>query len=138
MRARRATSLAAGLFALGFGQELWWRYVPEDLRSLGASAFSVGVFGALRDLLDATYASPGGIASDRLGTRRALVLFGAITVVGYAVYALGGSVAAIFAGLLLVMAWPSLGLTAPFGASRRLAREGGGAAGGEAAWRLPG
>jgi MFS family permease len=114
MRARRATSLAAALFALGFGQELWWRYVPEYLRSLGASAFSVGVFGALRDLLDAAYAYPGGIASDRLGTRRALVLFGTLTVVGYAVYALGGSVAAIFAGLVLVMAWPSLGLPATF------------------------
>ncbi len=42
------------------------------------------------------------------------MLFGALTVVGYAVYALFGSVAAIFAGLLLVMAWPSLGLPATF------------------------
>ena len=114
MRLRRATSLAAALFALGFGQELWWRYVPEYLRSLGASAFAVGVFGTLRDLLDAAYAYPGGIASDRLGTRRALVLFGSLTVAGYAVYALGGSVVAIFAGLFLVMAWPSLGLPATF------------------------
>jgi MFS family permease len=114
VRARRATSLAAALFALGFGQELWWRYVPEYLRSLGASAFAVGVFGTLRDLLDAAYAYPGGIASDRLGTRRALVLFGALTTAGYAVYALGGSILAIFGGLLLVMAWPSLGLPATF------------------------
>ncbi|MFY9550730.1 MAG: MFS transporter [Thermoanaerobaculia bacterium] len=114
MRARRAASLAGALFALGFGQELWWRYLPAYLRALGASAFSVGLFGTLRDLLDAAYAYPGGLASDRLGTRHSLLLFSALTTAGYVVYALVGSVTAVFAGLLLVMAWPSLGLPSTF------------------------
>ncbi len=111
---RGVASLAAGLFVFGFGQELWARYLPEYLRFLGASAFSVGLFGALGDLLDATYAYPGGVLSDRIGSRRALLVSGALTLAGVAVYLLSGSIAGIFVGLLLVAAWKSLGLPATF------------------------
>jgi MFS family permease len=112
--ARRATSLAVALFVFGFGEELWFRYLPEYLRTLGASVFVVGLFGTVKDLLDAAYAYPGGWASDRLGTRRALLLFGGVTVAGYAVLWAWHSVAGVFAGIVLVMAWASLGLPATF------------------------
>jgi MFS family permease len=106
--------LAAGLLVFGLGQELWARYVPEYLRFLGASAVVVGAFGALQDLLDAAYAYPGGWLSDRLGNHRALILFGALTTAGFAVYFLFRSIAGVFFGTLLVMAWKSLGLPATF------------------------
>ena len=35
---RRVGALAVGLFVYGFGQELWFRYLPEYLRVLGAPA----------------------------------------------------------------------------------------------------
>jgi len=111
---RRAGPLAAALFVSGLGEELWSRYLPEYLRVLGASAFGVGVFGALKDLLDAAYAYPGGILADRLGTRRSLILFGAVTAAGLAVYLFWPAAAAVFLGLFLVRAWPSLGLPATF------------------------
>ena len=111
---RRVGALAAGLFVYGFGEELWFRYLPEYLRVLGASAFAVGLFGTAKDLLDAAYAYPGGVLSDRLGTRRALLLFGSLTTAGFAVYLLWPSVAGIFLGLLLVLCWQSLGLPATF------------------------
>src|ERR1044071_5739401 len=82
----RVGALAVGLFVYGFGQELWFRYLPEYLRLLGASAFAVGAFGTLKDLLDAAYAYPGGILSDRLGSRAALLLFGLLSGCGFAVY----------------------------------------------------
>ena len=75
---RRVTTLAVALFVFGFGEELWFRYLPAYLRTLGASAFGVGLFGTLKDLLDAAYAYPGGVLADRLGTRRALLSFGAL------------------------------------------------------------
>ena len=106
--------LALGLVVFGLGQELWSRYLPEYLRFLGASAVVVGAFGALSDLLDAAYAYPGGWISDRLGNRRALVLFGALTTAGFVVYFLFRSVAGVFFGSILVMAWKSLGLPASF------------------------
>jgi MFS family permease len=84
------------------------------LRFLGATPLVLGAFGALKDLLDAAYAYPGGAITDRLGSRRSLVLFGALSVAGFAIYFAWRSVPAVFAGILLVMAWPSLGLPATF------------------------
>jgi MFS family permease len=107
-------ALAAALFVYGFGEELWFRYLPAYLRVLGASPFLVGLFGTSKDLLDAAYAYPGGLIADRLGSRRALLLFGLLTTAGFALYLGHPSVAVIFAGLLLVMAWQSLGLPATF------------------------
>jgi MFS family permease len=114
LTSRRATALAVALFVFGFGEELWFRYLPEYLRALGASAFAVGLFGTLKDLLDAAYAYPGGVLSDRLGTRRALLLFGAISTIGFGVFFLRASVPGVFIGLLFAMAWASLGLPATF------------------------
>ena len=105
---------AVGIFVFGFGQELWSRYLPEYLRFLGASAFIVGAFGALEDLLDAAYAYPGGWLSDRLGTGRALLLFAGLTVAGFGVYFVWRSILGVFVGVFLVMAWKSLGLPATF------------------------
>ena len=114
MAARRATALAVALFVFGFGEELWFRYLPEYLRAFGISAFGIGLFGTLKDLLDAAYAYPGGVLSDRLGTRNALLLFGAVTTFGFALLFVWLSPAAVYVGLLLVMAWASLGLPATF------------------------
>ncbi|HVT57289.1 MAG TPA: MFS transporter [Thermoanaerobaculia bacterium] len=107
-------ALAAALFVYGFGEELWFRYLPAYLRVLGASPFLVGLFGTSKDLLDAGYAYPGGLIADRLGSRRALLLFGVLSTAGFALYLGQPSVPVLFAGLLLVMAWQSLGLPATF------------------------
>ena len=114
MASRRATALAVALFVFGFGEELWFRYLPEYLRSFGMTAFGLGLFGTLKDFLDAAYAYPGGVLSDRLGTRRALLLFGGLTTAGFLVLFLWVSPAAVFVGLFFVMAWASLGLPATF------------------------
>ena len=111
---RRVAALASALLVYGLGEELWSRYLPEYLRALGASALLVGVFGTVRDLLDAAYAYPGGVLSDRLGTHRALLLFGGMSTAGFGIYLLWGSPAGVFAGLAFVMAWKSLGLPATF------------------------
>src|SRR5512143_309719 len=111
---RGTAALAGALFVYGFGEELWSRYVPEYLRVLGAGAFAVGLFGALKDFLDAAYAYPGGVLTDRLGAARSLLLFGGLTGCGTLVYFFFPSIAGLFLGLLLVRAWASLGLPATF------------------------
>jgi MFS family permease len=111
---RRAAALAAALLVYGFGEELWSRFLPEYLRVLGASAFAVGAFGAVKDFLDAAYAYPGGVLSDRLGTTRSLLLYATLTAAGVLIYFAWSSIAAVFAGLFLVRAWASLGLPATF------------------------
>src|SRR5690348_12610620 len=95
---RQVAALAAGLFVFALGEELWSRYLPEYLRAMGASALALGAFGTLRDFLDAAYSYPGGWLSDRLGSRRALLLFGAMTAAGLLVYLGVTSVAGVFVG----------------------------------------
>ncbi|HSS43959.1 MAG TPA: MFS transporter [Thermoanaerobaculia bacterium] len=111
---QRVTALAAALFVFAFGQELWFRYLPEYLRVLGGSAFAVGLFGTWKDLLDAAYAYPGGVLADRLGTRACLLLAGGASLAGVAVYLARPSLLAVFVGLMLVMCWSSLGLPSTF------------------------
>ena len=102
---RNVAVLAASMFGLALGEELWQSYMPAYLSSLGAGAVAVGLFGSSKDLLDSLYQYPGGWLADRLGRRRALILFTSLATAGYAVYALAPAWPYVFVGLLGVMAW---------------------------------
>jgi MFS family permease len=104
---RNVTVLAASLFALALGEELWQAYIPAYLTALGASGLIVGLFGSCKDLLDGIYQYPGGWLADRIGRRRALLFFTAAAMAGYACYAMARSWPFVFVGLLGVMAWKS-------------------------------
>ena len=97
--------LAASVFGLALGEELWQAYLPVYLSALGATGLVVGAFGSARDLLDSVYQYPGGWLADRFGRRRALLVFTALAIAGYATYASASSWPLMFAGLLGVMAW---------------------------------
>jgi MFS family permease len=99
--------LAASLFGLALGEELWQAYVPVYLTALGASGLVVGLFGSLKDLLDSLYQYPGGWLADRIGRRRALLFFTSLATAGYVVYAVAAAWPIVVAGLLGVMAWKS-------------------------------
>jgi MFS family permease len=111
---RRVAALASALLVYGFGEELWSRYLPAYLRAMGGSALLIGVFGTVRDFLDAAYAWPGGVLSDRFGTHRSLLIVAGLSTAGFAIYLCWGSPAGVFVGLVFVMAWRSLGLPATF------------------------
>jgi MFS family permease len=102
---RNVWVLAASLFGLSLGEELWQAYLPAYLTALGAGGVAIGLFGSLKDLLDSLYQYPGGWLADRFGRRRALLTFTAVAIAGYATYALASSWPIVFAGLLGVMAW---------------------------------
>jgi MFS family permease len=111
---RNVAILAASLFGMALGEELWQAYLPAYLTALGASGLVVGLFSSLRDLLDSAYQYPGGWLADRLGPRRALQIFTALALAGYATYALADSWPAVFVGLLGVMAWKAGAFPATF------------------------
>src|SRR5207302_10900283 len=103
-RARRNVGvLAASLFGMALGEELWQAYVPAYLAALGATGLVVRLFGSLKDLLDTVYQYPGGWLADRLGPRRALLIFTALAMAGYAAYAIARNWPVVFVGLLGVM-----------------------------------
>ncbi len=95
------------LLLLGMGEELWMRFLPKYLEVLGAGAVVIGAFGALKDLLDALYPYPGGWLTDRLGSKRALVLFALIAAAGYIIYFFAASWEWVLIGTIFVMAWTS-------------------------------
>ena len=78
--------MSLAFFLLKGGEELWNGFVPKYMQALGASTLMIGVFGALKDLLDAVYQYPGGALADRVGSQRALLTANALAMGGYAVY----------------------------------------------------
>jgi MFS family permease len=106
--------LLAAIFLIACAEELWWRFIPEYLRALGATVAIVALFGTFKDLLDAVYQFPGGFLTHRFGHRNALLIFNAMAIVGYAAFASPHSWSALFVFLPLVMAWQSFSLPATF------------------------
>jgi MFS family permease len=119
--------LSVAMFAFSLGFQMTSRFLPEYMVGLGASGLIVGLFGTVGNIISAVYPYPGGAVSDRLGSRRALTLFGVCSTLGFACWLaapwidtiqIGGLVLEpwlwIFVGLLLAQAWKSFGLGATF------------------------
>ena len=104
---RNVAVLAASVFGIGVGEELWLVFLPKYLAVLGASAVAIGVFASVRDFLDGLYQYPGGWLADRFGRKRTLMVLTALAIAGYATYATAWHWAVVFAGVCLVMAWKS-------------------------------
>ncbi|HJR53469.1 MAG TPA: MFS transporter [Gemmatimonadota bacterium] len=107
-------SAAGAVFLLGFGEELWKRFVPKYLEALGAGAVPIGLYGAAEDFFDAVYQFPGGTIADRLGRRRAFPLFIGVASLGYLVYLLTPSWPWVFVALALAAGWNSMASPATF------------------------
>lgn len=111
----RNVAVASGaVFLVGLGEELWKKFLPKYLESLGASVAVVGLFGTFEDLLDALYQYPGGWLADHWGRRRAFLTFLVAALLGYLIYLLSSSWPFLFVGLAFVMAWQSMASPAIF------------------------
>jgi len=119
--------LSLAMFAFSLAFQMTSRFLPDYVVALGGSEFLVGVFGTFGNVIAAVYPYPGGALSDRIGSRYALTLFGALSTVGFLLWLLApglGTVGIagvtiqpwvwIFLGLLLAQAWKSFGLGATF------------------------
>lgn len=111
---RNVVVLLVALVLLGLGEELWVSFVPKYLEALGAGVFVWSAYRALKDILDALYQYPGGVLADRLGRRRALVLFNLLAIAGYVLYLVSSNPLLFLAGTLFVAAWSSMSLPATF------------------------
>src|SRR2546425_13367754 len=80
---RNVAIASAAVFLLGFGEELWKKFLPKYMEALGASTPMIGLFGTAEDFFDAIYQYPGGWIADHLGRRRAFLIFIALASAGY-------------------------------------------------------
>lgn len=108
------TIASAAVFLLGFGEELWKKFLPKYLEALGATTPVIGLFGTAEDFFDACYQYPGGFVADRFGRRRAFLFFITLATIGYVIYLLSTWWPFIFIGLAFVMAWQSMASPAIF------------------------
>jgi MFS family permease len=111
---RNLVILLIAIFAIGAGEELWMRFIPKYLQALGATVFIIGTFDALRTLLGAIYAYPGGLVVDRWGFRHAFIAFNLLSIVGYAVVLLVPHWGAVICAMFLFLSWTCFSLPATF------------------------
>jgi MFS family permease len=111
---RNLVVLLVATFVIGAGEELWIRFIPKYLQALGATIFIIGLFDALRTLLGAVYAYPGGVLVDRWGHRRAFLAFNLFSIAGYALVLLVPHWGAVIAGMFLFLSWTCFSLPATF------------------------
>ena len=68
---------------VGIGERIAERFLPLYLLALGGGIASIGIFSGANNLTNALYSFFGGYVSDRIGHKRALFLFNAMTIAGY-------------------------------------------------------
>lgn len=111
---RNTSILLAALVGMGFAEELWMRFLPKYLDSLGAAVWAIGLFDAIKTWIGAVYAYPGGILSDRWGHRRALTFFTLLSIFGYGFLLLTSHWLGVILSSFLFLSWTSLSLPATF------------------------
>ena len=140
-RGVRAAGSVAGLLALnrtvgivliavlffGLGEQLWSPFLPAYLaaktnpgadRSVGAITLTallvVGIYACLRNLFEAACYVSGGQLTARRGDRGSLILFGALTVGGYALFLTWTAPAVAVVATLLILGWEPLSVPVTF------------------------
>src|SRR5438874_3165148 len=111
---RNLVILLIAIFVIGAGEELWMRFVPKYLQAVGATVFVIGLYDALRTLLSAIYAYPGGVFADRWGHRQAFIIFNFASIVGYALVLIIPHWAGVIAGMFFFLSWSCFSLPATF------------------------
>src|SRR6266576_2276552 len=109
---RNLVILLIAIFVIGAGEELWMRFVPKYLLAVGATVFVIGLYDALRTLLGAIYAYPGGVFADRWGHRQAFIIFNVVSIVGYALVLFIPHWGAVIAGMFFFLSWSCFSLPA--------------------------
>jgi predicted MFS family arabinose efflux permease len=111
---RNLVILLIAIFVIGAGEELWMRFVPKYLQAIGATVFVIGLYDALRTLIGAIYAYPGGVLVDRWGHRKSFIIFNAVSIVGYVLVLLVPHWGGVIAGMFFFLSWSCFSLPATF------------------------
>lgn len=109
---RNMVALLTMVILVGLGEKMAERFLPIYLVALGGGAFSIGLLNGMDNLLSALYSYPGGYASDRLGYKRALIVFNLIAMAGYLIVILVPTWPAVIVGSIFFLSWTAISLPA--------------------------
>ncbi|MDY6791781.1 MAG: MFS transporter [Thermodesulfobacteriota bacterium] len=97
---------------VGMGERMAERFLPVYLIAIGGSVISIGLLNGLDNLLSALYAYPGGYLSDRIGTKRALLVFNLFAMCGYLMVIFIPLWQAVLVGAVFFLSWSAISLPA--------------------------
>ncbi len=109
---RGMVGMLAMVVLVGLGEKMAERFLPVYLMALGGGAVSVGLLNGLDNLLSALYSFPGGYLSDRLGYKRALLVFNLMAMAGFSLVIVVPTWWAVIVGAALFMSWTAISLPA--------------------------
>lgn len=104
--------LLSMVILVGMGERMAERFLPIYLIALGGGAVSIGLLNGLDNLLSALYSFPGGYLSDRLGTKRALLVFNLVAMLGFLIVILVPAWPAVILGSVFFLSWTAISLPA--------------------------
>jgi MFS family permease len=100
---------------VGVGEHMAERFLPIYIMALGGGAIAIGLLNGLDNLLSALYSFPGGYLADKLGEKRALLIFNLVAIVGYLIVILIPTWQAVIVGAFFFLSWSALSLPATMG-----------------------
>lgn len=112
---RSLLGLLGMVVLVGMGEHMAERFLPlylQELAQASTAILAIGLLAGMDDLLSALYSFPGGYLSDRLGTKRALLVFNLIAMLGYLIVILAHTWWAVLVGAALFISWSALSLPA--------------------------
>ena len=109
---RSMAAMLAMAILVGMGENMAERFLPVYLLALGGGALAVSALNGMDNLLSALYSFPGGYLSDRLGYKRALLVFNLIAIAGYLIVILIPAWWAVIVGAALFLSWSAISLPA--------------------------
>ena len=108
---------------LGMGEHMAERFLPlylQQLAQASTAVLAIGLLAGMDDLLSALYSFPGGYLSDRLGTKRALLIFNLLSMIGYLCVILIRAWWAVLIGAAFFISWSAISLPATMGLLSKL------------------
>ena len=97
---------------IGIGEKMAERFLPLYLLAIGGSVFTVGFLNGMDNLLSALYSFPGGYISDKIGSKKAIILFTLLAMFGYLIVIVIVNWWAVLVGAIFFISWTAISLPA--------------------------
>lgn len=103
---RSTAGVLAMVVLVGMGERMAERFLPIYMLALG------GGVQAMDNLLSALYSFPGGYLSDRISTKKSLLIFNLVAIAGFSLVILVPNWQAVLIGAVLFISWSAISLPA--------------------------
>jgi MFS family permease len=109
---RSTIGVLAMVVLVGMGERMAERFLPIYMLALGGGALAISLLQAMDNFLSALYSFPGGYLSDRIGTKKSLLIFNLVAMGGFALVLLIPTWQAVLVGAVFFISWSAISLPA--------------------------